>query len=178
MRRAKLPLAYSEGFRPHPKINVAAALPLGITSEEELGEFWLKEVLPLKDVEAQLKGAAPPGMQFQTFEEIVGRVPKLQTQTHNAEYQVELLEEVNDLEGRVIDLMAQEEIILERKKKGKVKRYNLRPLILNMEIVEGKIRMQLSLREGATGRADEVIKALKIETQQARITRTRINLIS
>lgn len=177
MRRARLPLAYSEGFRPHPKINVAAALPLGIVSDEELGEFWLKETLRLEDIEAQLKEATPPGIGFQTFEEIVGRVPKLQTQTHSADYRVALLEEDIDIEPRVAELMAQNEIMLERKKKGKVRSYDLRPLILNMEVVDGDIHMQLALREGATGRADEVLKALNVENHQASITRTKIHLL-
>ena len=41
IRRAKLPLAYSEGFTPHAKMNLAAALPLGFTSIGELADIWL-----------------------------------------------------------------------------------------------------------------------------------------
>ena len=43
LRRARLPLAYSQGFNPRPKINLAAALPLGFTSDCEIVEFWLDE---------------------------------------------------------------------------------------------------------------------------------------
>ena len=35
-RRARIPLAYSEGFSPHPRISLAAPLPVGVTSEAEL----------------------------------------------------------------------------------------------------------------------------------------------
>jgi hypothetical protein len=41
-RRAGLPLAYSEGFNPHPKINIGAALPLGCLSRGDLIDAWLE----------------------------------------------------------------------------------------------------------------------------------------
>ena len=40
-RRAGLPLAYSQGFNPQPRMNLAEALPLGITSECEVMDVWL-----------------------------------------------------------------------------------------------------------------------------------------
>jgi uncharacterized protein (DUF2344 family) len=43
IRRARLPLSYSQGFNPHPKINLAAALPLGFTSRCEMVEIWLED---------------------------------------------------------------------------------------------------------------------------------------
>jgi len=47
LRRAGLPVAYSEGFSPHPKISLAAPLPIGVTSEAELMDITLwKPVSP------------------------------------------------------------------------------------------------------------------------------------
>jgi radical SAM-linked protein len=43
IRRARLPLSYSQGFNPRPKINLAAALPLGFTSSCEIAEIWLDD---------------------------------------------------------------------------------------------------------------------------------------
>ena len=43
IRRAKLPLAYSQGYHPQPKINLAAALPLGFSSRAEVMDMWLNE---------------------------------------------------------------------------------------------------------------------------------------
>jgi len=180
LRRARLPLAYSEGFRPHPKINIAAPLPLGITSEEELAEVWLKQALPLADIEAQLANAAPPGMEFGAFEEIVGKVPKLQTQTLSAEYCVEVIEKINDLAERVHALLAEKEILMERRKKGRVRQYDLRPLIQKMDVREDsgqQISIRLALQEGATGRVDEVLKALDLKPNQVQIKRTKIHLL-
>jgi radical SAM-linked protein len=43
-RRARLPLAYTQGFNPHPRLNLAAALPLGFTSQGEMIDAWLEQV--------------------------------------------------------------------------------------------------------------------------------------
>jgi len=47
LHRAEIPLAYSEGFSPHPRISLAAPLPIGVTSQAELMDsFAPKWVLP------------------------------------------------------------------------------------------------------------------------------------
>ena len=61
-RRAGLPLAYSEGFNPHPKINIGAALPLGCLSRGDLIDAWLEAELAVTEVESALRQAAPPGI--------------------------------------------------------------------------------------------------------------------
>ena len=61
LRRARLPLAYSQGFNKRPKINLAVALPLGFTSDCELVEFWLDGTPTLSEVESRLREAAPSG---------------------------------------------------------------------------------------------------------------------
>src|SRR3972149_7725894 len=45
LRRAELPLAYTQGFHPHPRIQIAAALPLGCTAAAELMDLWLEDDL-------------------------------------------------------------------------------------------------------------------------------------
>ena len=50
IRRSHLPLAFSQGFNPHPKINFASALALGTTSDGEYMDMELTEELPLEQV--------------------------------------------------------------------------------------------------------------------------------
>ena len=45
-RRAELPLAYSQGFHPQPKMNIAAALPLGFSSRCEVMDMRLEHEIP------------------------------------------------------------------------------------------------------------------------------------
>ena len=181
IRRAELPLAYSQGFNPHPKLNLAAALPLGFTSTCEVADLWLKEEMPLEEVEAALRAAAPPGITFDSIAAVEDRAPKIQTLLHSAEYLVTLLERVADLEQRVADLLATEEIPLTRVRKRKTRSYDLRPLIEELTIIattpEGnqRLHMHLAAREGATGRPDEVMKALELDPAKTYIKRSKLH---
>ena len=84
-RRAHLPLAYSQGFHPQPRLNLACALPLGLTSQCELLDAWLETPQPVDQVFTALVKAAPPGIQITHIEEITERLPALQTQVTSAE---------------------------------------------------------------------------------------------
>ena len=55
IRRARLPLAYSQGYHPQPRLNVASALPLGFTSECELLDLWLADEVPIGDAAKALQ---------------------------------------------------------------------------------------------------------------------------
>ena len=48
LRRAGLPIAYSQGFNPQPRMNLAEALPLGITSECEVMDVWCEKPIDLE----------------------------------------------------------------------------------------------------------------------------------
>jgi len=61
-RRAGLPMAFSEGFHPKPRINIPAALPLGMSAEDEPLEIELSYPVPAEEVLSRLTAAAPPGL--------------------------------------------------------------------------------------------------------------------
>ncbi len=159
-RRAGLPLAYSQGFNPQPRMNLAEALPLGITSECEVMDVWLETQIDLEQAKKDLDRAVPPGMQIISLNEVDEKLPPLQTQVVAAEYRVTVRGGVTaDLDSRVRDLLSQPTIMRERRGKH----YDLRPLIESLSIEEDVLVMKLSARDGATGRPDEVLKALGVE---------------
>ena len=90
IRRAKLPLAYSQGYHPQPKLNLAAALPLGFSSRAEVMDIWLNE--DVEDVPATLQAHVPPGLTILQADQVDDRAPSLQSQVTAAEYQVEITE--------------------------------------------------------------------------------------
>jgi len=159
-RRAGLPLAYSQGFNPQPRMNLAEALPLGITSECEVMDVWLETQIDLEQAQKDLDRAAPPGMQILTMREVDEQSPPLQTQVVAAEYRVTVSGGVTvDLDSRVRDLLSQSTLMRERRGKH----YDLRPLIESLRVEENVLVMKLSARDGATGRPDEVLRALGVE---------------
>jgi radical SAM-linked protein len=172
-RRAELPLAYSQGFHPQPKMNMAAALPLGFSSRCEVMDMKLEHDIPLDDLSTRLNMTLPSGLQVVRVEEVDERAPALQTQVASAEYEVMLTETVDELElERKIDF-ATESQTLPRERRGKP--YDLRPLIERLSLLpDGKILMRLAAREGATGRPEEVLDVLGIAFEETRIERTRL----
>jgi len=93
IRRAGLPLVYSQGFHPQPKIQLASALALGFSSQAEVVDIWIE-----KDAEWKLddlQAAAPNGITIFDMQEVELRGPALQTLIVSAEYEVTLLDEIS-----------------------------------------------------------------------------------
>ena len=71
LRRARLPLMYSQGFHPQPRINQACPLPLGMTSQMEVTDFWLDPEVPLDEIRSMLATALPPGIEPINFMRLI-----------------------------------------------------------------------------------------------------------
>lgn len=181
MRRANLPLAYSEGFTPRPKMHLASALPLGFTSECEQAEFWLKEEIPPKEVTAAIIKSAPPGITLHATKMPDPKAPKLQNALESASFRVVILNPAPELEARVQEMLAAPSLMREKIRKGKKRTYDLRELILEMEILppdeEGRqqFAMHLKAQPGATGRPDEILGELGIDPLACLVHRTALH---
>jgi len=171
-RRAELPLAYSQGFHPQPKMNIAAALPLGFSSRCEVLDMRLEHDIPLEGLREKLQGTLPTGIQVMVVESVADSAPTLQTEVLSAEYEVVLTEASfsSEMKQQIEAVMATKSII--RTRRGK--EYDLRPLIEDLHILDDKIFMKLAAREGATGRPEEVLDVLGIAFEETRIERTRL----
>ncbi|HEY5269426.1 MAG TPA: TIGR03936 family radical SAM-associated protein [Anaerolineales bacterium] len=182
VRRAGLPLAYTQGFHPGPKIQLASALPLGFIGRAEIVDLWINEPVdtldrPYKEI---LQPAAPSGLVISSVEVVDDHSPALQTQVVSAEYEVTLLE-AGDEPGLVQGISALlGAASLSRERRGKT--YDLRPLIESLELLPGdgtgapRLHMRLAAREGATGRPEEVLDSLGFPFETTRIERTRLIL--
>jgi radical SAM-linked protein len=172
-RRAELPLAYSQGFHPQPKMNMAAALPLGFSSRCEVMDLKLEHDISLDDLPTRLNETLPSGLQVVDVQQVDERAPALQTQVMSAEYEVTLMEAIETTElNRRIDSVIESKAI-PRERRGKM--YDLRPLIEELRLLsDSKVFMRLRSREGATGRPEEVLDVLGIAFEGTRIERTRL----
>ena len=171
IRRAKLPLAYSQGYHPQPKLNLAAALPLGFSSSAEVMDIWLNE--DVDDAATALQANVPPGLTILQAEQVDEREPSLQSQVIAAEYKVEITEAgyASGLNDKIASVLESESIPRVRRNK----QYDLRPLIEELTPTsENQLFMRLTAREGATGRPEEVLEVLEIPQEVTRIERTRL----
>ncbi len=177
MRRASLPISYSQGFHPQPKISLAAALPLGFASRSEVLDVRFNEEIPVENISNRLKDNLPSDIRILNIESVEEHAPALQTQVLSAVYDIHLTEPLDGAElTRMVEaLMMSESAVRERRGKS----YDLRPLIEMLSVVteaSGNVwlRMTLAAREGATGRPEEVLNALGIAPEYTRIERTRL----
>ena len=180
LRRAKLPLAYSHGFHPHPKINLGAALPLGIVSLCEIADIWLEQPIAPDKMIAALQAASPEGLRFVEARQAPPKEPALQNLLASAEYQIEWHQEdqPEDLKKRVEQLLSQSSILRERRGKS----YDLLPLIEELQVnqrADGQemLLLKVCLQPGKTGRPDEVLRAMDLDPFLPDITRIKFHYI-
>ncbi len=178
LRRADLPVAFSQGFHPLPKITFASALPVGCTSECELMDVVLSEPMDSSNVMARLVPALPAGIAVTSVAQVPLTAPALQAELRWAEYvvTVETGEAPEQIEQRVQAFLAAPTLPRERRGKG----YDLRPLVLSL-VVEAvrdssaRIVMRLLADASAgTGRPDEVLAALGWGDASAQVHRRRL----
>lgn len=171
-RRAELPLAYSQGFHPQPRMNIAAALPLGFSSRCEVLDLRLERDVDLANLAERLNNTLPGGIHVSEIKQVDERAPALQTQVLSAEYEVRGIEAGfgSDVKRMIESVLASESIIRTRREKE----YDLRPLIEELRMTNDAIFMKLAAREGATGRPEEVLDMLGIAFDETRIERTRL----
>jgi len=77
LRRADLPIAYSEGFTPHARVSFPDALPVGVASTGEYAELTFAAPIRADDALARLSTALPEGMDILTYAEVPAGAPKL-----------------------------------------------------------------------------------------------------
>jgi len=120
----------------------------------------------------KLQGTLPTGIQVTSVESVDERAPTLQTQVVSAEYEVSLAEAGfgSDVKRKIESVLESESIVRTRREKE----YDLRPLIEELDLLDGKIVMKLAAREGATGRPEEVLDVLGIAFEDTRIERTSL----
>ena len=182
VRRAGLPLAYTQAFHPQPKIYLASALPLGFSSRCEVVDLRFTRNVNLADLPGHLQVAMPSGIKILNAETVDEQAPALQTQVIAAEYEVTLTGTFETSDSSTLlkaNLMQQSNELLAkstlpRERRGKA--YDLRPLIEKLTVVsQNKIFMRLTARAAATGRPEEVIDAMGIALENTQIE--RISLI-
>lgn len=184
LRRAALPIAYSEGFTPHAQISLAAPLPVGTTSEAELMDVFLSEHVMPKRFLADTSKQLPAGVSVVSAQEIGLALPAVQADVRFAEYDVDVPAVARDDAAVAVDhFLAATSVPWEHKREDEVRSYDIRPLVDRIDVLEAEspaegVTLHLRLRsdnQGA-GRPEQVVAALGLP-QPARIHRTKLVLV-
>jgi radical SAM-linked protein len=177
---AGIATSYSQGNRPHPRITLAAGLPVGVTSEGELLDVVLAEHLIPATLVERVRAHLPPGLTPIEVREVGMGLPSLPSSIRWADYEVDVPVGENGLPGKIDSFLAAESLPWEDTRGEKVRRYDLRALVLDLRVEgrsDGVLRLSMRLRCDAAGagRPDQVVKALSLP-EASRIHRTRLVL--
>jgi len=169
MRRAGLPLAFSQGFNPHPRFNFAAPLPVGVCGEREYLDLELEEELPPDELARRLAACLPEGLSVAQARPVPPQSPALMAVVQRAVYRVclTLREEAADEQLAeylrcLLNLPAV--TVIRRSREGVEKSRDIRPGIFSLAgRVQGRraeLEMELQIGGGGNVRPEEVIAAL------------------
>lgn len=181
LRRAAVPLAYSQGFNPQPRLQFASALPMGATGDQEIVDVVLDEPMAPEAFQERVQPQLPQGLELVGVQELPLKSPALQSQKAVSEWQVEVRSDLDqdELSGRIEALLVKEEIWQHKQRKGREVTYDLRPLVVAARYEgpepDGWHRLTLHLRSepGATGRPEQVLEALDLGRLPLRMHRLR-----
>jgi radical SAM-linked protein len=188
LRRAELPVIYTQGFHPKPVLTFSPALRLGVESFGELVDFQLSDQLEPEAVRARLEAAAPAGIRFLEVRPLAEGEPAVGKVSQIAEYLVTLGAGASgsDLVNRVASVSEGAPLRITREREGQAIDVDLAPLIESLELVSPAalpseleldpsqpiLRMLLRVAGSGVARPEEVVAGLLPGATPERVVRT------
>lgn len=173
VRRAEIPIRYSQGFHPHPKFSFATALSVGVESWAEYFDMEISAGLDPHSIQDSLNAALPEEIRILEAAEIPLRSESLSVLIEAVRYRVFLpVGLVTDLAGKVDDFLRLENFAHQRVKKGKTVEIDLRQELLELSATADMLEMvvrrgkPLEFAAAITGIAEEELRASRIEKRE------------
>ena len=140
-RRTDLPLAYSVGFSPRPKVSFGLALSTGHESVAEYLDLELdperSAAIVVEDLPARLTAALPEGIEVHEAAVIDDRRDALQHEVTSSTFEITVAgATLGELHQHVATALAADSIVITRTRKGKAVEDDVRPAILSVEALE------------------------------------------
>jgi radical SAM-linked protein len=157
VRRAGLPMRWSEGFNPRPQMTFALPIGVGLATEDDYVDLSLTEDLDPSDVQNRLNPCLPQGLSILSAGRVVDRTVSVMSLIRAAHY----LLDCPGLAGAVARIPNTQPLIVSKFSKGKTIQVDIRPLILDLQIASpDQIRLRVKAGSSANLRPDLFLKAL------------------
>ena len=165
--RARIPMAFSSGFNPHPRISYANASPTGAASEAEYLEIGLAESVDPTRVHAELDESLPNGLDV--LEVVPSAGGSIADRLEASAWSITILNQAwESLVEPVKALLATDEVVVERMTKKGLRTFDARAAIVSLTVREATVEsgtcaiLELVLRHGTPSvRPDDVLAALR-----------------
>ncbi|HOD35699.1 MAG TPA: TIGR03960 family B12-binding radical SAM protein [Syntrophales bacterium] len=178
IRQTGLSLAYSEGFRPHPRLSFGHATAVGMESLEEHADLLVEEPLPGEPwkLRQRLNERLPSGLSVEDIREIRPGDGELLKNIKGFEYEIPLPETLTgnrtrELEGRIGEFLSKKECEVTRREKEGVRRKNIRPCVGRLVVdrqVHKIILLLLQTEEGTARPLEILTRVLGFEEEEAK----------
>jgi radical SAM-linked protein len=160
--RARVPMAYSSGFNPHPRISYAGAAPTGSASEAEYLEIALAEVVDPSRIAEELGAALPDGLDLLDVVESPGG--SLADLLQASQWQVDLAAPLAESTAAVEEFLATESVPVQRMTKKGMRVFDCRAAVVSLSAEEAPAgsRLLVGLRHTVPAvRPDDVLSGLR-----------------
>ncbi|MEN3612805.1 TIGR03936 family radical SAM-associated protein [Plantactinospora sp. ZYX-F-223] len=135
LRRAGVPVAFSQGFTPHPKISYASAAPTGVASEAEYLEIGLQRPVDPADLRAALDAVLSPGLDV--LDAVVAGSGSLADRIDASRWRIELPGVAPDVvRAAVSTFLAASEVLVERMTKQGRRVFDTRAAVTTIDVIE------------------------------------------
>jgi radical SAM-linked protein len=160
--RARIPMAYSSGFNPHPRISYAGASPTGAASEAEYLEIGLADKVDPERLAADLDDALPDGLDVL---EVVEATPGgLADRLEASRWRIDVPLPPDEVEPAVREFLGRSTVNVERMTKKGLRTFDTRASVLALEVTayDGGSRLEVVLRHTVPAvRPDDVLTGLR-----------------
>ncbi len=171
--RAGLPLAYSEGFHPQPRLSFGPPLSVGVASDDEVVEFLLAETTAPEDAVRRLSAALPAGLEILRAEEAAPEADSLFEEVEAWTYEVDLrsLALPRPAADAVAEFLAAGTAPVEVVKKGKTKTVDARALVRTASVAADRLRL-VARHESSGGLKPQMLVARMLGVEATAIPPT------
>jgi len=156
IRRAKLPVAYSQGFHPHMKLSFGPPLPIGYSSEAEYLDMQFDSPFEKSHL-TRFVSNLPPGIQIAATKLAFSQVDSLTKIINSAFYRVDLGTVSDDIVQKIDRLSGSNEIIVIRSRKDESKEYSVGQFLYKLVLNDNNLEMLLGVTPDGYLRPDEVM---------------------
>lgn len=182
LRRADLPILYTQGFNTRPRLQLAMPLPLGITSECEMLDVAMREAINIDEptLIETLLSVSPSGLSIHAIEEVDVRASAMQSIVESAEYRIRFEDSYQreKLEEDVEKLLKSEKIIVEKVRKRKRSIMDIRPLIVSLHVDDNDdLIAHLSVGERGNLRPDQLLEQMGLANEYVSVHRYKLHTI-
>lgn len=166
-RVGALPLAFTEGFNPRPRVSLGLALGVGHESDAEYLDLELVEPIDLDTLPGALTESLPVGVEVDGAVLLAMRAPALQEAITSVEYRLDLAMEPDEIDRAVAQALTATELPIETTRKGRPVVEDLRPGIRRLSAVDGAVDVEVGTQPRGI-RPVELIGALRVLAGGAR----------